>query len=319
MCPCAGLCTRSCVCVVQLVLRPNCHFVFGGDTIDRGPGDLRVLSHLVALKNTYPDRVHFVLGNRDVNKMRLPSELHPANLAKAGRIYWDDTAAPPGQSAADRLRWILLKTMGSPQAFEWRRQELAEMGRPSSDQAVVISYLDSVAPDGLLTQYLRHGKIAVCIGDTIFVHGALHPISMAWVPPAKSHTSSPTAASIAPSLLQWARSMNAMAESEVSDFVAETPTVLAALDAELASQTPESLAQGTHGSSRWQRPVYYKALESDLHLSPTFSISHYHGFSIRLLYFWLIYGSSVPACFFQSRLVIGVPLAVTTIPSQGLG
>jgi hypothetical protein len=33
-------------------------------------------------------------------------------------------------------------------------------------------------PDGLMTEYLKGAKIAVIIGDTLFVHGAILPYNM---------------------------------------------------------------------------------------------------------------------------------------------
>jgi hypothetical protein len=33
---------------------------------------------------------------------------------------------------------------------------------------------DSVRPNGLLSRYLLAGKVAVIIGDTIFIHGAIN-------------------------------------------------------------------------------------------------------------------------------------------------
>ena len=60
----------------RLTLRGNnTHFVYGGDTVDKGPGDIRLVRALVNLKRRYPDRVHLLVGNRDLNKLRLPSEL----------------------------------------------------------------------------------------------------------------------------------------------------------------------------------------------------------------------------------------------------
>lgn len=70
----------------QLVLDDNAHFIYGGDVVDRGPGDLRVLADLVGLKRAYPDRVHFIMGNRDVNKMRIPVELHKCFLKLSPKV-----------------------------------------------------------------------------------------------------------------------------------------------------------------------------------------------------------------------------------------
>ena len=51
----------------------NAYFVYGGDVVDRGEGSVRLLKLLVALKRKYPDRVYLLVGNRDLNKLRLTS------------------------------------------------------------------------------------------------------------------------------------------------------------------------------------------------------------------------------------------------------
>ncbi len=71
-----------------LTLNDNCQFVYGGDVCDRGSGDIRVLTDLVNLKLAYPDRVHFILGNRDINKLRIPFSLHPSVLPYKPKVYW---------------------------------------------------------------------------------------------------------------------------------------------------------------------------------------------------------------------------------------
>jgi hypothetical protein len=92
-----------------LELCDNSQLVFGGDVCDRGPGDLRVVRELVQLKRKYPERVHFILGNRDVNKLRLDVELQTCNLKASGQVYWIDSPSEPGQSAADRLKWVRIR------------------------------------------------------------------------------------------------------------------------------------------------------------------------------------------------------------------
>ena len=52
-------------------------FVFGGDSQDKGIGDIRFTKLLLDLKarKGNEDRVEFIIGNRDANKLRLASEL----------------------------------------------------------------------------------------------------------------------------------------------------------------------------------------------------------------------------------------------------
>ena len=52
------------------------YFVMGGDAFDHGSGDLRIAEELLDFKERYPDRVFLILGNRDMNKLKLSSELH---------------------------------------------------------------------------------------------------------------------------------------------------------------------------------------------------------------------------------------------------
>ena len=96
----------------HLELCANCHFVFGGDVVDRGPGDLRVLSDLVNLRRAYPERVHFIMGNRDINKMRIPVELHPSIMKIPPKVYWlresEESAAESArfETPAEKLKWV---------------------------------------------------------------------------------------------------------------------------------------------------------------------------------------------------------------------
>jgi len=124
------------------------HLVFGGDICDKGGNDLEVMRQLLDFKERYPDRVHLILGNRDVNKIRMSQEIGGLSTANTVReesnlrplpehegTWWlKDTGImgdPIGNlrvpdAVADRLKWMLKSTMGSPNAYEFRRAELAE-------------------------------------------------------------------------------------------------------------------------------------------------------------------------------------------------
>lgn len=164
--------------------------VYGGDTCDKGGHDIRVLQLLLDFKRRYPKRVHFILGNRDLNKLRLLQELgdvKSTTLPEHGGIYFlfsTNRVGDPKLSSAnvpddapERLKWILRDTLGSPDAFEYRRQELKELKAESdqeiSDADVVQSYREFAKPSGLLGQYIQHGQLAKRIGNILFIHGAL--------------------------------------------------------------------------------------------------------------------------------------------------
>ena len=179
----------------RLVLHDGYDFVFGGDASDKGVGSLRILALLVNLYDDYgEDRVSFLLGNRDINKMRFTSELDnslgslvldPNSYHSNARPFWDLNSMSPNEyleasevngtvpNQINRLKWMLDKSMGSQGDFERRRAELKEMNLASSDDDVVNSYLASVQPGGVLYRYLTIGKLAVRKGSILFVHGGV--------------------------------------------------------------------------------------------------------------------------------------------------
>jgi Calcineurin-like phosphoesterase len=169
---------------------PRDFLVFGGDIWDQGGSDLYVIRQLLDLRRRYPQNVFFVMGNRDINKMRIVEELGPAgtndNLPEHPGVYWlngtgrmgdPKLGLMPNDSAADRLRWMLNYTMGSPRAFEYRRWELQAEGDNRtivSDHDVVESYRQSCDPvTGEISHYLRHAHLMLRLGEVAFVHGAL--------------------------------------------------------------------------------------------------------------------------------------------------
>lgn len=176
--------------------------VIGGDLWDRGGSDLYVIRQLLSLQRRHPDRVYFLMGNRDINKMRIiqemggfsPNQANNVNnfLPQHPGVYWlrgtglkgdplsFDTLENKPELPAERLRWILSKTMGAPEAFELRKrelqQEIAMDGNKRlvvTDDDVVESYMKSCHPSGEMGQYLSKAKLVLRFGSALFVHGAL--------------------------------------------------------------------------------------------------------------------------------------------------
>lgn len=54
--------------LAQIELRDGDQFVYGGDCCDHGTGEIQLVRTLVSLKERYPNRIHLLLGNRDINK-----------------------------------------------------------------------------------------------------------------------------------------------------------------------------------------------------------------------------------------------------------
>ena len=208
----------------------NSILVFGGDVWDKGGNDLYVIRQLLSLEQRYGShRVYFILGNRDINKMRILQEIGlpqtelpphngiffmkgrnicgdpdciqeykekftknlessnddgPKNLGdkddeeQSSDLYQElSSKLVPSQNAIERLKWILRSTMGSPDAFELRRGELKQeecSAKDITDEQVVQSYQQSCHPAyGEMGQYLRKGKLALKLGNAMFLHGAL--------------------------------------------------------------------------------------------------------------------------------------------------
>ncbi|MBI1947563.1 MAG: metallophosphoesterase [Deltaproteobacteria bacterium] len=159
----------------RLVVTPGATLVFGGDAIDRGPHARRIVRLLLDAKLRQPDQIVLLAGNRDINKLRLATELagEPPRRAPS-----EVKASPP----PELLRWIFAHTMGAAQAFAFRQEELAAQGEPAGDDDVVHSFLDDVAPGGLLTRYLAACQLAWRAGRTLFVHGGVAREAMTVVP-----------------------------------------------------------------------------------------------------------------------------------------
>ena len=193
-----------------------------------------------------------MLGNRDINKMRFLHELSNASCSVASHpgTYWVRPNKPPQREeaeadASDRVviaKWMLRHTMGCPETFELRKQELARAaGQSVSDEEVAGDFLRSVLPSGEMAQYLKHGELMVNVGDVLFAHGAVWSGALGAVPvlpsgddlavPTFNATEGPVvtwdrvpfdeAASESRNspAAEWTMRLNAFARAQVKDFL----------------------------------------------------------------------------------------------------
>jgi Calcineurin-like phosphoesterase len=195
-------------------------FIYGGDFCDKGPGDLRIGKALIDCKTKYPLAVTLIAGNREIKCRRFTYELNTRirqRLLYGAPAFWNPHSSPRDYVIQQMkttgnnvdieryvlnksneecqtlyLQWMLNETMGcgtyhnKPTTFEYRRMELAQMaGQPIasiSDERVTQSFIESVSPQGIVTQYLKQAQLGEIIGETLFIHGAITINNMGYVP-----------------------------------------------------------------------------------------------------------------------------------------
>jgi len=208
-------------------LKDNCGFIMGGDSVDKGNGDIRVLRDLLQLKRTYPDRVFFIIGNRDANKLRFTAELAdedslysppfkrpdwcPTEPEVSFKDYLEQNSLQ--DTKINRVKWMLAETMGSRTTFRLRKEELEILQEPSDDSSVVNSFLSSVLPSGennFMYEYLRVAQLIFRVGNTLFVHGGINDENFGTVPGDDI---------IRENVDDWIRDLNQWAAGELDDYV----------------------------------------------------------------------------------------------------
>jgi hypothetical protein len=228
----------------------NCYFVFGGDAVDKGSGDIRLCRALVALKQRYPDRVYLLVGNRDLNKVRYTAELSDEDMkrpideippphwdpkAPTLRQYLEKLAASDTEASTieelntrvNRLKYMLEHTLGCPKTFEFRRKEVSILKdvplEGISDDEVLENILHEIeSPEGSLREYLEHANVAVQIGNTLFCHGAVDRNTMKYVPlfdtRFENPPSKPPPKQICEDLPEWIQSLNDYLKNGLLDY-----------------------------------------------------------------------------------------------------
>ena len=220
----------------RLSVAPGARFVFGGDAVDRGPEARRLIHTLLEAKRRQPEQVVLLAGNRDINKMRLVTELDgspPASTPEPVRR---------GPRAA-LLRWIFENTMSAPHAFAHRATELERVGAMHDDESIAQSFLDDLSPTGELTEYLCACQLVHREENTLFVHGGITSESLGYVPEAARRFD----------LLEgWAQALNAF---YVAQCAAYRERKLAGYGALVAYQAPLPGTRLNQASVVYARPT----------------------------------------------------------------
>jgi hypothetical protein len=221
-------------------------FVYGGDTQDKGHADIRFVNILLKFKEDYPDRVIFIIGNRDANKLRIPSELFETYknekifLKKYDNYpYWIDSYKRITLKTylkennyelniKNRLKYIIESNMGFQDGFEKRRTELSIILKKNiskiTDTDVISSFVNSVMPfpenielsnDNYILKYLMKGQIAYIFGEHIFVHGAINEYNIGQIPKNKNKIDDVNI---------WVNELNSWFHKELNEYI-NNPTV----------------------------------------------------------------------------------------------
>jgi len=178
---------------------PGNHVAFLGDYFDQGPHMVSSINGIANLKILYTNKVHIILGNRDLNKMRINIEkdmieekyTNVWTMWKKG-LEGIDAAVPIGD--LPRTEYLLGSTYGAPKLLEHLSTEL-EITREDALDLFGKIFSNDVLPDApvptpessnnkdiVLTVFIRscrilfeHGKIMekVMVGEknVLLSHG----------------------------------------------------------------------------------------------------------------------------------------------------
>lgn len=171
-----------------------------------------------------------------VTLRRFLSTLLPCTRVRDGAC--SDSELVKVDTAVNRVKYMLAATMGAPHAFEFRREELAALSVPArrasdvSDEEVATNfYIEASEIGGVVRQYLHAAQIGVVIGNTVFVHGALLPDNIGFIPSDDNldapqakppgHDTRARRGNLAPlDAREWLSALNAWADQHIDAWLA---------------------------------------------------------------------------------------------------
>lgn len=140
--------------IYKYLLIAGNHVGFCGDFFDQGPKMGESIIGMAWLRKHFPDQVHIILGNRDINKKRIKAEMEMISKAKFDEIKgiinpkdpediyvrWKEDwinnlpADYDSKTPAERIQFLLEKTFGAPNLLSNLRTEFVEL--KSDEQAI---------------------------------------------------------------------------------------------------------------------------------------------------------------------------------------
>jgi hypothetical protein len=172
-----------------LKIKPGTKFVCLGDTIDNGPNNLAILRLMKYLKDNFGSQVILIIGNRDLNKIRLWFELFQDTGLNNNRPYISKLTSekvPEFKTKLDKMKWLLKNTFGAGNAIKYIYEEITGKEYIDNDECneiVFNKYKELLEVDkrgkgdaGLLFYYLTEGKVVYYdkSSKSIFSHGTIN-------------------------------------------------------------------------------------------------------------------------------------------------
>ena len=155
-----------------------------GDATDRGKFNLKVLEIMISLYENNIGRVTLILGNRDINKLRLitllPQWKRRYTFIVGDKIMeWIPTRY---STKVDFAEWIFASTMGAPNLLQLLTDELnssdnlsypeIKSSTPLSKKEALQIYMFHIK-EGLVYKYWKYGTIAHIQDNTLYMHGGM--------------------------------------------------------------------------------------------------------------------------------------------------
>ncbi|MCT4641342.1 MAG: metallophosphoesterase [Bacteriovoracaceae bacterium] len=205
--------------------------IFGGDLTDRGNHSIRLRKLLLNLKQKHPDKVHLILGNRDLNKLKIIPMIKELDLSNIKYKQWLQgyIATKKTHLTADELHDLNLKKFDDMEtkmtyslqelnchvALQAHKEELENtLGKKITMLEASENYfemLDNKNSD--FWKYLRNSQISHIEKSgnhkILFIHGGLTKENLGYIPDLKKKVSN---------IEKWSQDLNKWAKSEINSL-----------------------------------------------------------------------------------------------------